>query len=80
MLTSKYTSLGNADSSKESRTPITAATCECNGTENRTAFTNHIELLLMFTALGTKMRLRALVSELFDFGGLEKALNSNVPG
>lgn len=67
MLTSKYTSLGNADTRKESRTPTTAATC--NGTENRREFTNHIEiiftnhmeLLLMFIALGTKVELKAIV-------------------
>lgn len=62
MLNRKYISLGNADNSKGSCwTPITAAACEFNDTENRIEITNHIELLLMFTALGTKMQLKATV-------------------
>lgn len=82
MLNRKHISLGNADNNKGShRTPITAAACEFNDTENRIEFTNHIELLLMFTASGTKMQpeetVLFCVNELFDFGGLQKALNSN---
>lgn len=83
MLNRKHISLGNADNNKGSYwIPITAAACEFNDTENRIQFTNHIELLLMFTAPGTKMQLEETVlfcvNKLFDFGGLQKASNSNI--
>lgn len=60
MLTSKCTSIGNADTSKESRAPTTAATCEHDDIKGIES-TNHIELLLMLTALGTKIELKAIV-------------------
>lgn len=72
MLNKKYVSLGNANNSKGSHwTPITAVACEFNNKENRIEFTNHIELLLVFTALGTKMQLEATVLMLISCLTLE---------
>lgn len=62
MLNRKSVSLDNADNSKGARwTPITAAAYEFHDRESRTGSTHRIELLLMFTALGTKMRVETIV-------------------
>lgn len=72
MLSKKYVSSGNADYSKGNRwTPITAVAREFNNAENRIEFTNCIELLLIFTALGTKMQHEATVLMLISCLTLE---------